>query len=206
MRKRKNTSQSTSPKGKRRRGKVLILWVKFPTPGKVKLKLSRSLGPEKASSQYREMSEKTLQATRPEHREYDRIIFYDPETPQETYEKWLGDEIPLLPQKGKFLAERLKNAVAETLQNYEQVILMGSDKPSLTQGHVALAFQAMEKSEVVFGPTSEGGFYLLGFKKLIPEIFERTLWSTPFVFDTLFKVLSGMDMDPHLMPVLAEES
>jgi glycosyltransferase A (GT-A) superfamily protein (DUF2064 family) len=83
---------------------------------------------------------------------------------------------------------------------------MGSDKPSLMRDHLALAFEALENSEAVLGPTSEGGFYLMGLRKMIPEIFETTLWSTPFVFDTVFKVLSGMEIDPYLLPVMTDEA
>lgn len=184
---------------------ALGFFIKYPQPGRVKPKLAKAVGPEKASEVYRTLSAQSIEAARPEHQEYERVVFYDPEWDIAQYRRWLGKKIKFLPQEGNSLGQKLGKALEKLLRNYERVILMSPDKSSLTREYIREAFEALENSDVVLGPTQEGGFYLMGFKKLYPEIFENVLWNTPYVFDTLFKVLTGMDVDPHLLPVLSEE-
>jgi rSAM/selenodomain-associated transferase 1 len=190
---------------KTRRGFTLALFVKYPESGKVKTRLAKKMGEERASEIYRDHIEKLMDGTHPLSDEYDRVVFYDPRWNRSKYVEWLGKRIRFYPQEGRDLGDRLENAFLCLLKKYERVIIIGSDYPSITLYQILEAFAALMKNEIVLGPTTEGGIYLIGLKKPHLEIFEQVLWSTPFVFDTILKVLEGLRVEPYLLPVLVEE-
>src|SRR5215471_2687011 len=109
---------SSPPKKLKSAGRLVMIWLKYPGKGKVKPKLARSMGEEKARALYREWTEKCLESTRPEMEEYERVIFFDPSSSVEEYERWLGTQIPLKPQRGRDLADRLKNAFEEMFHRH----------------------------------------------------------------------------------------
>ena len=90
-------------------------------------------------------------------------------------------------QQGKDLGIRMSNAFAEAFQEgYQKVIIIGSDLYDLHSETIEEAFQNLDTHEVVIGPAKDGGYYLLGMKSFIPEIFQQKKWSTATVLqDTL---------------------
>ena len=79
-------------------------------------------------------------------------------------------------------------------KGYSRVLIIGSDCLELTKGHIENAFAALNKNDIVIGPATDGGYYLLGMKKLHEQLFENKSWSTEKVFkETMESVnLSGL--------------
>ena len=70
------------------------------------------------------------------------------------------------PQDGNTLGERMYNALGYVLSlGYGSAILTGSDLPRLTPEHISKGFAALENADIAIGPTSDGGYYLIGMKK-----------------------------------------
>ena len=66
------------------------------------------------------------------------------------------------------------------------VVIIGSDCPSLSPIIINEAFERLENDDIVIGPSSDGGYYLLGMSKLIPELFQHKKWSSDSVLaDTI---------------------
>ena len=63
-----------------------------------------------------------------------------------------------------------------------QVVLIGTDAPWVRGRDIDAAYSALERADVVLGPTDDGGYYLIGLSRWIPEVFERIAWSTPAVY------------------------
>jgi rSAM/selenodomain-associated transferase 1 len=85
-------------------------------------------------------------------------------------------------QSGRDLGERMLEAFREQLApgtNSSRVVIIGSDCLSITSGHIEQAFLALNEADVVIGPATDGGYYLLGMKKLYPFLFENMPWSQP---------------------------
>lgn len=76
------------------------------------------------------------------------------------------------------LGQRMKSAFEKLLPHYDKVAIIGSDCPYLTPAMMDEAFAALDKVDVVFGPSNDGGYYLLGLKKMLPFLFEGIAWST----------------------------
>ncbi len=83
-----------------------------------------------------------------------------------------GKEAKYCLQRGDNLGDRMYNAIEEVLlQGYDACILIGSDIPEIHKNDIEVAFRLLEEREVVFGPTKDGGYYLVGMKRPEKEVF-----------------------------------
>ncbi len=86
-------------------------------------------------------------------------------------------------QQGEGLGERLSNALNQKWnEGFRKLVFIGTDSPLLGIKDLQAAFQALDKSEVVLGPATDGGYYLIGFSALLPMLFSRISWGTSEVF------------------------
>ena len=82
---------------------------------------------------------------------------------------------------------------------YSEVIVIGSDLYDLSTADLQDAFRRFSESEVVLGPARDGGYYLLGMKRLIPDIFQNKAWGTDTVLGDTLEDLK--DVKTFLLPV-----
>ncbi len=88
----------------------------------------------------------------------------------------------LTPQRGATLGERISSTLDRLLKNYSPVVLIGSDSPDLPAEFIASAFRLLRgTADVVLGPATDGGYYLIGLHAMHPILFERIAWSTGVV-------------------------
>jgi rSAM/selenodomain-associated transferase 1 len=83
-------------------------------------------------------------------------------------------------------------------------VVIGTDCPELTSAHLADAFRQLDTHDVVVGPALDGGYYLLGTRKLVPEFFVNKLWSTPFVLGATLADASRLGLRVARLPPLAD--
>ncbi len=102
----------------------------------------------------------------------------------------LGRNWKSAPQRGADLGERLLRALrAAFRRGASRVVVIGTDTPWMGAKRIRDAFRALERSDVVLGPTDDGGYYLIGVRKLIPETFRGIAWSTPRVLPQTLRAL-----------------
>lgn len=88
------------------------------------------------------------------------------------------------PQRGTDLGKRLCHAFLEAFTNgAARVAAIGSDCPSLAVADLEEAWQALDSSDVVFGPAEDGGYWLIGMRQLHSELFEAIGWSSASVLE-----------------------
>jgi glycosyltransferase A (GT-A) superfamily protein (DUF2064 family) len=96
-----------------------------------------------------------------------------------------------LPQSGKDLGERLKNAFLEFKDNGTPVIIIGSDSPGLPVQYLIDSTGLLSDNDIVLGPTEDGGFYSIAIKNIsetiIDDIFNNIRWSTSFALNDIVK-------------------
>ena len=93
-------------------------------------------------------------------------------------------------QDGKDLGQRMCNAFEEQFNlKYDNVVIVGSDVFDLKPQHINQAFEALEQNDTVIGPAKDGGYYLLGMKQLISQVFQNKSWGTETVFQDTVKDL-----------------
>jgi rSAM/selenodomain-associated transferase 1 len=101
---------------------------------------------------------------------------------------WLGQGIGYRPQQGEDLGERLRQAFADAFADgCNRVAVIGTDCPQVDKAVLQHAFEALDQAELVVGPATDGGYYLLGLQRLVPQLFEDIAWGTERVLAQTLK-------------------
>jgi rSAM/selenodomain-associated transferase 2/rSAM/selenodomain-associated transferase 1 len=115
----------------------------------------------------------------------------------------VGDRGGLFPQQGDTLGDRMRNAFDRLFAaGYSTVVMIGSDLPSLPTSHVAQAFQYLRDrpDALVIGPASDGGYYLIGMRRLRPALFTSIPWSTADVLTTTTSIAERCGVPVSFVP------
>jgi len=157
---------------------LIIIFTRNPELGKVKTRLAKTIGDEPALNIYKyllEHTEKTIQNIAS-----DKAVYYSVKIKNndiwdnKIYQKHL--------QQGDDLGFRMFNAFENGFDNnYEKIIIVGSDLLDLQPKHIEEAFLKLDNHDVIIGPALDGGYYLLGMKKLYSQIFKNKKWGTASV-------------------------
>ena len=93
------------------------------------------------------------------------------------------EDVAVETQQGEGLGERLSHALNQKWnEGFRKLVFIGTDSPVLGVEDLRAAFQALDQSEVVLGPATDGGYYLIGFSALLPTLFSGISWETSEVF------------------------
>ena len=188
----------------RRTRDVLIVFVKEPRPGAVKTRLLPALDAQSAAALYRVLAEEEIRQTAPGAGEYDRLFFYAPPGAGEAMRAWLPGRT-FLPQRGEDLGARMAAAFDETFRRgARRAAVIGTDVPWVHRGLVAEAFAALDAHDVVLGPTSDGGYYLLALGRPQPALFQDIAWSTASVLTSTLDRAAALGLRVRLLPELPD--
>ncbi|HET7108410.1 MAG TPA: TIGR04282 family arsenosugar biosynthesis glycosyltransferase [Candidatus Acidoferrum sp.] len=182
--------------------RVLLVFAKTPTPGKVKTRLLPAVSPEAAAALHKACSVDTLQLAR-KMRGCDVLVFTAGGT---SYFRTLarkqgsGARLRILPQRGADLGARMENAFRKSFaMGYREAVVIGTDTPWMGMNRLRRAFAGLQRNDVVIGPAQDGGYYLLGMRKLVPEIFRRIPWSTGRVLQLTLKKILALKLRSKLL-------
>lgn len=163
---------------------LVILFCRYPVPGRVKTRLIPALGRVGAANLHRELTEtilKTLVQGRVQMG-FDIQICFDGGS-SKNMSQWLGSEHVYEEQSDGDLGRRMYWAFHDAFRKgYERVILIGSDIPDMKPGHVREAFHALEDNDLVLAPSTDGGYWLVGLKGPA-DIFQITNWGSQNVLE-----------------------
>ncbi|MCM2359171.1 MAG: TIGR04282 family arsenosugar biosynthesis glycosyltransferase [Geobacteraceae bacterium] len=160
--------------------KALIIFAKRPVPRRVKTRLTPPLSPEEAAALYRCMLLDVL-AKVATLAGVAKHIFYEPEEHAAAFFAQIAPGMARAPQRGEDLGERMANAFGELLaMGYGQVAIIGTDLPDLPLTYVEEAFGrlATDGIDALFGPSEDGGYYLLAMRELHDGLFRDVPWSS----------------------------
>ena len=158
---------------------LLIIFTRNPELGKVKTRLAKDVGDKNALSIYKTLLQKTEQTV--SNTIYDKAIYYSKSI--STNDIWDDNVYRKYKQEGSNLGERMFNSFTNAFnQNYDKVLIIGSDLFHLKAQHIDKAFDALNKHDFVLGPAHDGGYYLLGMKSLYSSVFKNKNWGTSTVF------------------------
>ncbi len=175
---------------------LVIVFVKNIKLGKVKTRLAKTIGNQAAFEVYKELVTITELATKvldvPLH-----IYFSD----KVIDTKWKNAYKTV--QKGSDLGERMKNAFINGFKKgYERIVLIGSDLPDINATHIQNGLNALNHSEVVFGPAEDGGYYLVGMSKMNSQIFEKKPWSQSNLLEKTLHELDQLNVSVSILDML----
>ena len=164
---------------------VLLIFVKYPEPGKVKTRLRPGLSAEQAARISKAMAEDVVSLHTGTDL-YDTVICFTPEEARQNLCSWLGGQARLMPQAGLDLGERQANAFRQAFEaGYTRAVIIGTDCIGITPEDVVRAFEALGGADIVVGPSEDGGYYLIGAGRPHEALFDNIDWSTEAVLGTL---------------------
>ena len=184
---------------------VLGIFGEKPEPGRVKSRLAAEWGPDLAAEVSDAMLFDTLDAwDSPENLSPGgrRVLVYAPDDAG----PWFDDRIPgsfaMQPQVDGDRGQRMQAFLAGELDDGADrvVVLIGSDAPTLDPTIVVSAFLCLEGRDLVLGPATGGGFYLIGARRSAPSILEGIDWDSPYVLSQAIDRLADTDRSLALLP------
>lgn len=160
----------------------LIIFVKAPRPRGVKTRLAESLGNDEACAAYKILVERLIQNLR----SLSQVeLRFAPDDAIEEIRPWLQNGWQLRPQGQGDLGAKLKRAIQENFEaGAKRVVVIGSDCPEIVVADIEAAEFALAANDVVIGPATDGGYWLVGLRGPEPGLFENIPWSTEDVFAT----------------------
>jgi rSAM/selenodomain-associated transferase 2/rSAM/selenodomain-associated transferase 1 len=180
----------------------LAVFARFPEPGRAKTRLIPALGPEGAAQLHAEMVRHTLNHV-------DGLG----EIRGPAVEVWFagGDAERLTaafgarsyrPQPEGDLGARMAQAMVAMLADARAAVIIGTDCPAITARIVSDGFDALRDHDLVLGPAADGGYYLIGLRRTVPDLFVRMPWGTSRVLPETLARAERLGLTIHLLPAL----
>ena len=163
---------------------TLLIFVKAPVAGCVKTRLARELGFARAAALFRIMTKKTIAEAR--RGGWRTVLAVDPCHALVGYNTVWPNDAPRVFQGGGDLGDRMGRIFQQTSyranvqKKRAPVVVIGADAPKMQTRHIMRAFKALQGHDAVFGPTSDGGYWLIGLagRRGAPDLFNNVRWST----------------------------
>ena len=180
---------------------AVIIFTKAPIPGTVKTRLSPPLSPDEAATLHGTLVLDAIERAKglPGAALY---IAGAPDIAHPFFKVLEGRYgARLLPQEGDDLGTRMSAAVQKAFElGHRRVILTGTDLPTLTRTHLTQALDHLNTHDVVLGPTADGGYYLIGVRGPVPQLFQGIAWSTGGVLEETRKAAAAQGLSVALLP------
>lgn len=177
---------------------ALIVFAREPVLGKVKTRLAATIGDEAALRIYIRLLTHTREVAMQVH--CDTHVFL---TAPPVGRFWQDFSMHL--QADGDLGDKMHNAFSKLFGHcYHNVIIIGSDCPGLDAAIVEQAFAALADNDIVLGPAADGGYYLLGMKRLHNALFRCKSWSTDTVCAETLDDIAKAGLSVALLPELSD--
>jgi rSAM/selenodomain-associated transferase 2/rSAM/selenodomain-associated transferase 1 len=189
----------------------LLVFTRYPEPGRTKTRLIPALGERGAADLQRRMTEHTLARVR-------RFTRGRPGLVEVVYEggdarlmgTWLGPDLVYRPQGKGHLGARMARVFRASFRDgTERAVIIGIDCPNLTADILDRAFRALRGRDLVLGPARDGGYYLIGLRRdasgrAIPSLFTGISWGTGAVLSETLEVAEKRGLTRELLDPLAD--
>ncbi|MGQ4646650.1 TIGR04282 family arsenosugar biosynthesis glycosyltransferase [Lyngbya aestuarii] len=182
----------------------LIIFSRYPEPGKTKTRLIPLLGDEGAAQLQRQMTEQTLitaKTLKASNSLSVEVHFAGGD--QQLMRDWLGSDVIYQQQGQGDLGRRMASAFQASFNaGMTRVVIIGTDCPDLKTQLIEQAFQALNQHDLVLGPAEDGGYYLIGLRRLINQLFIGISWGTSQVRQKTVEIAQKLNLAIAYLPVL----
>jgi rSAM/selenodomain-associated transferase 1 len=174
----------------------LIIFTRYPEPGKTKTRLIPALGAEGAANLQRKLTEETVAKAR-------QLAAVFPISVEVRFvggnlqlmESWLGSDLNYQEQDAGDLGDRMRLAFQSAFNSgIQRAVIIGIDCPGLNAEILQQGFEKLEENDLVLGPAEDGGYYLIGLGRSIPELFRGINWGTAEVLEKTVAIASYLDL------------
>jgi rSAM/selenodomain-associated transferase 2/rSAM/selenodomain-associated transferase 1 len=173
----------------------LIVFTRFPEPGKTKTRLIPALGAAGAARLQRRMTERTIAAASKAGRRPGLTVEVRHEGgTRALMQQWLGPQFGYRPQGDGDIGLRMARAFEAAFQDgAELAVIIGSDIPRISADIIHQAFDGLQENDLVFGPARDGGYFLIGMQNTIPSetccrLFDGINWGSREVLSQTLQI------------------
>ncbi len=183
-----------------------MIFAKLPRAGDVKTRLGEAIGMQEAAEIYKQFAEHAFTLGKQLLEMGGRVhVFYDPAASEDAIRTWVGPLFQLSPQHGERLGDRMRNAFEVTFaEGLKRAVIIGTDVPELDLLTLERAFETLARHDVVIGPSSDGGYYLLGMNAPTKELFDGVTWSSATVYPETIRTLHRLNLSFAQLNELAD--
>lgn len=186
--------------------RALMVFAKLPRAGDVKTRLGETLGMENAAAVYEEFARHAFALAAELEREGVTVyVFHAPGVDGRAFASWVGRPFQFVEQEGTSLGDRMRNAFHRTfVEGSKATVIIGTDVPELDRPTIDAAFSRLAVADIVIGPSTDGGYYLLAMKPPVKDIFTGIPWSSSRVFRETESRLHSLSLTYTLLPEFAD--
>jgi rSAM/selenodomain-associated transferase 1 len=179
----------------------LIVIGKAPEAGRTKTRLTPPLTPEEAAGLYEAFLVDCVELGFQLEWERVSVVYAPTAGARSALSRLLPRGTRLIAQPGTGLQAALSGAFErEIARGFDRVVLIGSDNPSLPKAAMEEACMRLDDYDVVIGPSTDGGYYLIAMSAFHPGLFERITWSTDVVYAQTLERASALGLDLFTLP------
>lgn len=185
---------------------TLIIFTRYPEPGKTKTRMIPALGAEGAAELQRQMSEHTLKTAKEwQKNSGGNIAVYFAGGDVSLMSNWLGKNLTYYPQVAGDLGYKMKSAFEGVFNNgATRIVTIGIDCPDINMALLNQAFSSLLEQDLVLGKAEDGGYYLIGLNHLIPELFQNINWGTSQVLVQTENIANSLNLNTAYLPMLRD--
>lgn len=184
----------------------IVVMTRFPEPGRTKTRLIPALGADRAAAVHRRLIVCTLNVVSQwaEAHDCDIEVRYTGGDESQFLAQF-GVQPRYAPQSEGSLGQRMNSAVEAVFSDgAKRIVIIGTDCPGLEASHLTHAFEQLTDRDVVIGPATDGGYYLLGMRRHLPRLFDDIAWGTETVFRQTLERAAEARNTVGLLPMLSD--
>ena len=177
---------------------LLLIMARAPELGKVKTRLAKTLGEQRALEVYVKLLEHTLNHAKESG--YDSCVYVDGDPTYFKHREW-NTEVQAIGDLG----EKMKDAFSRSFAlGFTKVVMIGTDCYEINSESISIAFGALSSCDVVLGPALDGGYYLIGMKKMHLELFDSMPWSTSDLYTKTLEEARRFSLSTHNLDIKSD--
>jgi rSAM/selenodomain-associated transferase 1 len=184
----------------------IMIFTRFPEPGRTKTRLIPALGEDGACELHRRLTEHVVaQARTAASSPQTQLEIHHTGGSPEIMHKWLGDDLLYRAQIRGDLGFRMEHAFDKSFASgFTSAILIGSDCPDISPEILAKSLELLRDNDLVLGPAHDGGYYLIGLRRPIPRLFRGIDWGSNRVLEQTRLISSDLALSHVELKTLSD--
>ena len=174
----------------------IIFFTRVPKVGTTKTRLYDFVSPDTAVEIQKKLMKKNYSVLKSSGEEV--VVYHDGQSIDDKVMEHILETREFSYQVGEALGDKMYNAIEDELKNSDKVILLGSDIFNLQENMIHTAFEKLDKYDVAINPSVDGGYFLIGMKKAIKEVFDLPSYGDNTVLENLLTVCNEQNLSYYL--------
>ena len=176
--------------------KRIIFFTRVPKVGTTKTRLYDFVSPDTAVEIQKKLMKKNYNVLKKCGEEI--AVYHDGQSIDDKVMENILENREFSYQVGESLGDKMYNAIKDELKSSDKVILLGSDIYNLQENMIHAAFKKLDEYDVVINPSVDGGYFLIGMKKAIKEVFDLPSYGDNTVLENLLTVCNEQKLSYYL--------